>query len=101
MPDKYVPREVGEVHAAQWNPDNPEEVWKMFDWIFRAGLRFSLGCEDECVFLELRPREDSKFAGGRDLLTVFPGEYLVARSWVFEVKGSSEFNKTFRKESDV
>ena len=98
MPDKYVPREAGEVNAVQWLPNEPEAAWKMMDWIFRGGLRFSFAEQDGMVVLELHAPDGKTFAGGRDYLRVYPGNYLVARDWMFEVENSFDFEKAFRKD---
>ncbi len=100
MPDKYVPREIGEVYAVQWLPAVPVGAWKMMEWIFRSGTTFSFTEEDGAVVLELRSSLGKTFTGGKDFLRVFPGEYLVSRDWEFEVKDSREFEKAFRKDED-
>lgn len=101
MPDKYVPREVGEVYAAQWLPGDPEATRKMMGWIIEIGLMFSFEEEDSMVILELRAPKGTEFLNGKDFLQVYPGNYLVARDR-FEVRSSYEFEKAFRKEfSDV
>lgn len=101
MPDKYVPREVGEVYAEKWIPGDPDAVKNMLTWMYSAGIRVSFVCEDDWVEMQLWAPSATTFKTG-DYMLVSPGEYVIARDSKFESIAPGEFAKAFRKEfSDV